>query len=412
MSRIIIVFFVVCLPIYLNVPIFADEYSLDFSSIKELITGQPDDRTIRDNIDNIEDVIKEDPKNYEAYSMLAFGYDYLELYAKALEARKLEIKYAPEKEAWDIIYGNLARAYLSLGRIDEAKKPILKSLKYNPENIISHIHLLSFYVLKKQYKEAASEFKILSELDKSRDFYHEIYAWRFDNDKDLKDMVTLFEEAVKINPDSYLAHRVLGIAVRDSSGDIEKNISAVMKSLNKALELNPKYVPTYIAIANTYMYIAVATKKKAYYNDSLRWIDKAYKLAPKDLKLAYAAGHIYLNMGQYNKAIEKFEYAYYGGDKYENVLQSLTQAYNQKAYISHYKTGINLNKGLETIDKAIMLNPNDAIILSTKAELLYKMKRFKEAYEYIKKSLELDPNNPEVKEDLVNIEKALKEAKK
>lgn len=271
--------------------------------------------------------------------------------------------------------------------------------------------LLSFYVLKKQYKEAASELKILSELDKDRDFYHEIYIWRFDNDNDLKGMVTFFEEAVKINPDSYLAHRMLGIAIRDSSRDIKKNLPVVMKSLNKALELNPKYVPTYIAIANTYVYLAMATKKKACYNDSLKWIDKAYKLAPKDLRLAYAAGYIYFYMGQYDKAIEKFEYAYYGGNRDENVLQILSQTYNQKAYVSHYKTGINLNKGLETIDKAIMLNPDDAIILSTKAELLYKMKRFKEAYEYIKKSLELDPDKPEIKEDLVNIEKALKEAK-
>ena len=274
------------------------------------------------------------------------------------------------------------------------------------------MHLLSFYVLKKQYKEAASEFKILSGLDKDRDFYHEIYKWRAGNDKDLKDMVTLFEEAVKINPDSYLAHRVLGIALRDSSGYIEKNISVAMKSLNKALELNPKYIPTYISIANTYMYMAMTTKKKAYYNDSLRWIGKAYKLNPKDLRLAYAAGYIYLRMGQYDKAIEKFEYTYYGGYKDENVLQILSQAYNQKAYISHYKTGINLEKGLQTINKAIMLDENNGIILSTKAELLYKMGRYDEAYEYIKRGIKLEPNEPEIKQDLENIEKALKKAKK
>lgn len=407
MSRAVIIVLALSLCISLNNHIFAIEPSIDFSDLKESLSEKIYYQEEYEIIDNIQAEIENDPGNYANYAALAFACYCIGSYARELDAIKLWIKSAPENTDWDTIYGNLAQSYLSLGRRDEAKKPILKSLKYNPKNATTHMHLLSFYVLKKQYREATLELKILSELDKDRDFYHEIYVWRLGNDKDLKDMITLFEEAVKINSDSYLAHRMLGITIRDFSGDIKKNLPIIMKSLNKALELNPKYVPTYIAIANTYVYLAMATRKKAYYNDSLRWIDKAHKLEPKDLKLAYAAGCIYLYIKQYDKAIEKFEYAYYGGGRDENVLEILTQAYNQKAYISHYRTGINLHKGLETIDKAIMLNPNNAILLSTKAELLYKMKRFKEAYGYIKKSLELDPNNPEVKEDLVNIEKAL-----
>ena len=408
----IIIVIVLSLCSFSNSHIFAIEPSVDISDLKESLAEKTYYQEEYEIIDNIQAEIENNPSNHTNYAALAFYCDYVGLYARTLEAIKLEIKYAPENGEWDMIYGNLARAYLSLGKIDEAKKPVLKSLKYNPKNITNHMHLLSFYVLKKQYREAASELKILSELDKDRDFYHEIYKWRAGNDRDLKDMVTLFEEAVKINPDSYLAHRVLGIALRDSSGYIEKNISVAMKFLNKALELNPKYIPTYIAIANTYMYMAMTTKKKAYYNDSLRWLGKAYKLDPKDTRLAYATGYIYLHMGQYDKAIEKFEYTYYGGNKDEEVLQALIQAYNQKAYVSHYKTGINLEKGLQAINKAIMLDENNGVILSTKAELLYKMGRHDEAYEYIKRGIKLEPNELEIKQDLENIEKALKKAKK
>ncbi|MDP2938709.1 MAG: hypothetical protein Q8O13_01310, partial [Candidatus Omnitrophota bacterium] len=276
----IIVIIILSLCSFSNSYIFAIEPSIDVSDLKKSISERNYYQEEYEIIDNIQFEIKYDPDNYANYTALAFYCNYVGLYAKALEAIKLQIKYAPENGYWDIIYGNLAKTYMDLGRIDEAKKPILKSLKYNPENIIDHVHLLNFYVLKKQYKEAASEFKVLSGLDKDKDFYHDVYKWRVGNDKDSKDMVPLFEETVKINPDSYLAHRVLGVALRDSSKDIKKDLPVVMKSLNKALELNPKYVPTYIAIANTYMYMAIATKKKAYYNDSLRWLGKAHKLDP------------------------------------------------------------------------------------------------------------------------------------
>lgn len=411
MSRVIIVFLVAFLPIYSNIPVFAGEPLADFSGIKELITGQPDDEEIRDNIYNIEDLIKEDPENYEAYEMLAFSYDYLGLYAKALEAMKLQIKYTPGKSEWDVIYGNLAREYLNLNRVDEVKKPSLKSLKFNPKDIDSRVHLLDYYALKGRYKEAGVEFKTLCELDKDYDFYHEAYKGYLDKIQNKNDLTELFREAVKANPDSYLSHRVLAIAIRDSSlEDVGKNLPAIMESFNKALKLNPKYIPTYIGIAGTYTILGVETKKEAYFNEALRWVNKAYKLDSDNLRLAYSTGYIYLAMGKYDKAIEKLEYTFYHGAK-DETIDLLIRAYNGKAY-SYYKSGKNLKRGLKIIDKAIALKHDNGILLSTKAELLYKMERYDEAYEYIKKGIKLEPNEPEIKQDLENIEKALKEAKK
>ena len=113
MSRVIIAFFVVLLPICINIPVFANEPLADFSGIKELITGQPDVQAIRDNIYNIEDVIKEDPKNYEAYSMLAFDYNYLGLYAKALEAALHKLADI-DKTAKGVLLGD---AWLEISRL-------------------------------------------------------------------------------------------------------------------------------------------------------------------------------------------------------------------------------------------------------------------------------------------------------
>ncbi len=86
----------------------------------------------------------------------------------------------------------------------------------------------------------------------------------------------------------------------------------------------------------------------------------------------------------------------------------MADIYNSKAY-SLYESGERLEEGLEIINNAIFIKPNDGIILSTKAEILYKMKRYEEAYEYIKKGIKLEPNRPEIIQDFKNIKKALKE---
>jgi tetratricopeptide (TPR) repeat protein len=111
-------------------------------------------------------------------------------------------------------------------------------------------------------------------------------------------------------------------------------------------------------------------------------------------------------MEEYDKGIERLEYAFDRGVNDKNAVELLAAAYNNKAY-SYYETGKNIKEGLKTIDKAIALNPNNGLILSTKAELLYKAKKFKEAYQYIQKAMELEPDEPGIKKDLEIMEAAI-----
>jgi tetratricopeptide (TPR) repeat protein len=382
------------------------------SRMEEFLSGKASVNEANDIADEIQAEIQKNPANEANYAALAFIYDYAGSYGKAVEALRTEIKYTPEKSEWDIIYGNLAREYLNLGRADEARKPALKSLKFNPKNINSHMSLLKCYILKGEYKKAALELKVMSALDKEMDFYYEIYTCCFDKFKNKNDIIELFRESVKVNPDNPLSHRALGTAIRDlSHDDMEKNLSIVMESFNKALELNKNYIPTYISIANTYLYLGFKTNKKAYFEDSLVWINKAHKLDPRNLKVAYSMGNIFLAMDEYDKGIEKLEYAFNnGGASDKDTIMLLAAAYNNQAY-SYYETGKNIDRGLKMIDKAIMLDPDNGLILSTKAELLYKKKRFKDAYTCIQKAMVLAPDEPGMREEFENIEKAAKALK-
>jgi tetratricopeptide (TPR) repeat protein len=409
---IVIIFTVVYWLAYSIIPALAEEPLIDPSLVEEFLSGKVDNRKTQDVIDKIQSEVKKNPLNSANYSMLAFIYDCVGSYDKALEAIKSEIKYTPEKSKWSMVYGNLAREHFNLGNIDEIKKPSIKSLRFDPRNINSRLNLLKYYILKGKYKEAGTELKILSGLDKEMDFYYEIYMCCFDKIKNKNDIIELFREAVKMNPDSPLSHRALGTAIRDLSHEnMEKNLYTIMQSFKKALELNKDYIPTYISIANTYLYLGVETSKRTYFEDSLVWINKAHRMDPRNVKVAYSMGNIFLAMDEYDKGIEKLEYAFSNGGNDKDTAELLAAAYNNKAY-SYYEIGKNMKEGLKMIDRAIILSPDNGLILSTKAELLYKMKRFDEAYEYIQKAVKLAPDEPGIKQDLANIEKALRTAEK
>ena len=405
----ITVFFAAYLLACMGIPASADKPSIEIASIEKFLSGQAAPEEAHKAADKVQEEVEKNPTNNTNYAALAFLYDYAGEYDKALKAIKSEIKYTPEKSEWDVVYGNLAREYLNLDRVDYVQKPALKSLKFNPGNITSHLHLLKYFILKGRYREAGMELKILSRLDKDADFYYDIYTCCVDKIKNISSMIELFKESVKVNPTSYLAHRALGTVLRDTSyDDMEKNLPLVMESFNKALELNPKYIPTYISIANTYMYLGLKTNKKSYFKNALGWVDKAHKIDSKNSKLAHCTGNIFLVMGEYDKGIERLEYAFDCGVNERDIAELLAAAYNNKAY-TYYETGKNIKEGLKIIDKAIALNPNNGFILSTKAELLYKMKRFDEAYEYIQKAMKLEPDEPGIKQDLANIEEAMKD---
>lgn len=402
-----IAFSIVCLFVFIGILVSAGEPPIEISSLEKFLSGQVPPEEAHKVTHKVQEEVKKNPRNNANYAALAFLYDYTGDYEKALEALKSEIKYTPERSEWDVVYGNLAREYLNLGRADYTRKSAIKSLRFNPKNIASHLHLLNYYILKGEYKKAGMELRILSSLDKEADFYYDIYISCVNKLKDINKVTELFNEAVKAAPSSYLAHRVLGTIIRDSSyDDMEKNLPLVMESFDKALELKPDYIPTYISIANTYMYLGLKTNNKQYLQDAMGWVDKAHKIDPKNSKLAHCAGNIFLIMEEYDKGIERLEYAFNRGVNDRDAAELLAAAYNNKAY-TYYETGKNIKEGLKTIDKAIALSPNNGLILSTKAELLYKAKKFREAYQHIQKAMELNPDEPGIKKDLEIMEAAI-----
>jgi tetratricopeptide (TPR) repeat protein len=389
------------------------EQAIDIQDIQNFLSTKPTNAEIDNAITKLEDLTKKEPQNYLNYEMLGLIYDYLREPARALGAFKLAEKYSPQNNKdIGILYTHIARQYLSLGRFEEAKPFIYKAIAVIPDNIYSQSQLASYYIAKDMHKEAAEKLKVLSEIDKEKDYYYNFYIYALQNlRKNNEQIIALFKEGVKVNPKSYQAHRILATALRDCSNDIKKDFPEIITELNKAWKLNPKYIFTCISFADTYMIMGLETKKDVYFKKCLWWFEKAQSLAPGDLKVAYSMGIFFLNTGQYSEAIAKFEYIYNQGDSSEAVVENLVHAYNNQAD-SYYISGENLEEGLLIIAKAIQLKPHCCILLNTKAQLLYKLKRFEGAYQCIQEAISLCPDDNAVIRDFENIKKALNQIAK
>lgn len=385
-------------------PLFAQNDKQIFGRINDYI----ENKKFFDTITELKALIKKEPKNKENYLRLAAFYARADLYKEEIKTLEALLKFLPEDdENFAGLCNNLAFAYLSDGQWAKVKAPLDKALALDPESDAVLFVLLLYQVHEKNFYGAAQTLDRLCRLNEETDFYHDLYQYLLDNDYPSEDIVRLYEETVKVSPQSHLSHRMLASVLRVHAGKTQEHLSRILEEFNTAIKLKPDYIPTYVSLANTYLFLALQTKDASHYQTAIKWLNKAKKINPDFARLYFAFGNIYQYMEQHDKAIVNYEKTVAMGLDDEKVFEVLGQAYNNKAY-ECYKTGKNLKEGLKVIDKAIGIDPFNGIFLGTKAELLYKMGQYEEAYSFIKGAKALDPNHEEIKQDLINIEKALK----
>ena len=407
------VVFLLILLSFLSVSSVSADINLKPSFLWRDLTKPSEEEQISDVIWRIKEAIRKNPEDYSKYAALAIAYDRIGYYEEAVYALKSAIKYCTDSDAqWDFIYGNLARLYIILKQLDEAKDALDKAMEYNPDNVVNNVHLTQYYLMKNEHKKAALAMKKDSDYNAEKETYFTWYQYAMGElDIDTLGLAKVFRHVIELDPENYSAHRTFATAVRNDLENLEVNFPEVIAGYRKALDLKPKYTPTLICIADTYMFMAMRTKDDSYNENALAWFAKAYEVNPKNENLFYAMANFYNYNERHDEAILKLKEAILSGIDDERMMKSLANAYNNKAY-SLYQEGKDLDKGLEVIEKAIALKPNDGVILSTKAELLYKMGRLEEAYTYIKKGIALEPVHTEIQQDLKMIEEAMKKLDK
>ena len=259
------------------------------------------------------------------------------------------------------------------------------------------------YLNKKMYNEAILEFSRAIQINPSLWQAYgnrgNAYREKGDFDKAISD----FNTVILNNPKEALAYYNRGLTY-NKKGDLDRAIS----DYTQAIEIDPSLWQAYGNRGNTYY-------DQDKLEEAISDFTKVIEINPNSDIIYSSRGNAHFKKGDLDQAIFDYEKVIQINPNFDkvyqtNVIDNLVNAYNDKAY-TYYSSGNNLEEGLRIIDKAIAFAPNDGIALGTKAELLYKMKRFNEAYEYIKKAVMLEPDNSELKKDLQSIEGALKESK-
>ena len=129
-----------------------------------------------------------------------------------------------------------------------------------------------------------------------------------------------------------------------------------------------------------------------YYTKVIKNISTAHELYPK---AKYGRGIAYEQLDEWAKAEKDF-------------LDSL-EAKPDQAYVINYlayswiEKGINIEKSLKMLEKANRLRSNDGYITDSLGWALYKLKKYEQAKEYLKKAVQLMPSDPIVNDHFADI---------
>ncbi len=148
---------------------------------------------------------------------------------------------------------------------------------------------------------------------------------------DWRDTTSLFESALRNNPENFIAHTVLG-SIESEKGNYGKAFSYY----RSAIELNPKYARTYCHAGTAYLRLgdyeqarsyyqkAIAVDEKfadAYYNlgvlnltanrhqEAIRYFDQYLEIKPEEFKAYLNLGIMLLETGRIDDAVRHFEKA-------------------------------------------------------------------------------------------------------
>jgi tetratricopeptide (TPR) repeat protein len=250
----------------------------------------------------------------------------------------------------------LARTYIGIGHLDEARKYFNIAIKLDPTFFNAFNNLGKLELKEKNYSAA----------------------------------ISLFKSAVVIAPKASS-----GIYNLANAMSFNMQISDAQDLLKKALLLNLKG-------GNLYMLLGEISVRTGYYKDSEKYFETAFKREQKSAKLYIKVGDIFNNATQSNTAL-----------KYYNLAQEIEpdNALIFKLKANAYREIGNFDETLEQINKAIAIEPNNIDFLT----FYVNSKKIENTDLVIEKMIALFEKKSITKTDKINlgfaITKALEDSK-
>lgn len=227
--------------------------------------------------------------------------------------------------------------------------------------------------------------------------------------------ISLFEEALKLNPKSARIMHAIG-EIYEKMGMEEKALTYY----EDAYRINPMYIKVQQSMGDLYI-------KKGNIDKAMKIIEKIAVISPNSPKRQIQLGKIYLLKGDAEKAEKAFKTAinleYSNADLHTEIGEIYLNAGHDEMAAKAFKSSLNVTeniyvynrlgialrkngKNLEAVEeykKALKIAPKDEALHYNLGKALLEAKKHGEAISSFKKALDIDPNFNECKEMLESL---------
>ncbi|KAF9191786.1 TOM (translocase of outer membrane) complex component [Haplosporangium sp. Z 767] len=332
-----------------------------------------------------------------------------------------------------VYYSNRAACYSIVGKFDEVIEDTTLALKMNPTYVKALGRRAHAYESTGKHQEAMHDFTALCILD---GFKNESFAQSMERnlkkvaDVKAKDVLKTREERLpsksfisayldsfrktdipETKPEDeetgdaqfqlaeyYVSKRDYYPAMECYNKAIELNTTQMAKALNmrgtftflkgdgkkaltdfdKAIELDPTYIQTYIKRASIYMEQSDAAKT---FNE----FETAIKIDAEDPNIYYHRGQVFFITGEYQSAAK---------DYIKSIELEPKFVFSHIQYgVAQYKLG-NISEAMTTFKKALKDFPESGDVSNYYGELLLDQQQYDQAFERFEKAIKLNPTNP------------------
>ena len=189
-----------------------------------------------------------------------------------------------------------------------------------------------------------------------------------------KNNVELWEHALKVTNDNYLAQNNLGLALF-----AEGKVDGALDHYSKAISIKPNDAVPYQNNATIY-------SKTGKYNLAIENCSIAIRLKPDNADAHNSRGNVYAKIGNYEQALQDFNEAI-------RLKPDYVDSYLNRASL-YYKQG-QYQEAVDDLNKAAPLSSANDLIYFNRGNFNIKLGRYQQALDDFSQSIRLKPDNYE-----------------
>lgn len=328
--------------------------------------------------------------------------------AKPLEAittyRKLLSRIEPD---WEVLY-QLSRLYENLQRYEDAANTYEQMLSIDPGNFELRKRLVELYIQTGKLDSALTRLNELLDVYRSNPdiqvLVGDLYLAKNEPEKALGYYVpVLNQDSVGIETRLHIGEALLQHAQRDSSliqhakpilegirdrwpddwrpywylafvGSSTGNDSLALKNLKKVTEINPRH-------ADAWYYIGTIYFRWQQHDSAAKVLERSVELNPLNVDALGALALTYDTMKRYEDSDRTYEQALKLDPNNDVILNNYSYSLAER--------GLQLDRALQMAKQAVEKRPDNSAYLDTIGWVYFKLGRYQEARDYIRKAVQM-----------------------